>query len=59
LQAIARFDAKHATELARAEAGRFGEPFHRQRLMEIASGKDKRVLHTIGFRIELQQGRML
>src|SRR3982074_2057249 len=26
-------DAKHAIDLARPEARRFGEPFHRQRLM--------------------------
>src|SRR5437016_4953033 len=55
----ARFGAEYPAELPRAQARGIREVFDRERRAEVAPGIQKRFLHTIRFRIEIQQRRVL
>src|SRR5258706_1418362 len=55
----ARFEAEHPTELARAQAGRLSQFFHRQALGQIASRGLERLLNPIGFGVDVQESRVL
>jgi hypothetical protein len=54
-----RFVAEYAAELPRAQARGVREVFDRERRAEVAPGVQKCFLHTIRFRIEIQQRRVL
>src|SRR5437867_11103617 len=54
-----RLRAEYPAELPRAQARGIREAFDPERRAEVAPGIQKRFLHTIRFRIEIQQRRVL